>query len=150
MIYFDTSLLVKIYIPEEGSEKIIGFIEKNNSALYLNQIQEFELTNALSLKLFRKEISKTQHEHIKSKLAKDFSLNRIQRVILNWIEVMNSAVLLSQKHTPAVGCRTLDILHVAAATQNNFKHFLTNDPRQMALAEKAGMITKWPQSHSVG
>jgi hypothetical protein len=150
MIYFDTSLLVKIYVPEKGSEEIISFIEKNNSALHFNQIQEFELTNALSLKLFRKEISKIQHAHIKLKISKDFSLNRIQRVILNWIEVMDSAVLLSQKHTSAVGCRTLDILHVAAATQNNFKYFLTNDPRQMMLAEKAGMITKWPQSHPAG
>jgi predicted nucleic acid-binding protein len=146
MIYFDTSLLVKIYVPEEGSERIVSFIEKTNSALYLNQIQEFELTNALSLKLFRKEISKTQHEHIKSKLAKDFSLNRIRRAMLNWVEVMNSAVLLSQKHTSALGCRTLDILHVAAATQNRFKYFLTNDPRQMMLAEKAGMITKWTET----
>jgi predicted nucleic acid-binding protein len=145
MVYFDTSLLVKIYVPEEGSERIISFIEKNNSSLCLNQIQEFEITNSLSLKLFRKEISKIQYEHIKSKLAKDISLNRIRRVMLDWIEVMNSAALLSQKHTSSTGCRTLDILHVAAATQNDFKCFLTNDPRQMMLAEKAGLITKWPE-----
>jgi predicted nucleic acid-binding protein len=147
MIYFDTSLLVKIYVPEEGSERIVGFIEKNNSSLCLNQVQEFELTNALSLKLFRKEISKIQYEHIKAKLAKDLSLNRIRRVMLDWIEVMNSATLLSQNHTPSIGCRTLDILHVAAATQGKFKYFLTNAPRQMTLAEKAGMITKWPQQN---
>jgi predicted nucleic acid-binding protein len=146
MIYFDTSLLVKIYVPEEGSERIIGFIEKNNSSLYLNQIQEFEFTNALSLKLFRKEISKIQCEHIKSKLAKDLSLNRIRRVMLNWIETVNSATLLSQKHTSEIGCRTLDILHVAAAIQSKFKYFLTNDPRQMTLAEKAGMITNWTEA----
>jgi hypothetical protein len=65
--------------------------------------------------------------------------------MLDWIEVMNSAALLSQKHTSSTGCRTLDILHVAAATQNDFKCFLTNDPRQMMLAEKAGLITKWPE-----
>ncbi|MFA6292653.1 MAG: type II toxin-antitoxin system VapC family toxin [Victivallales bacterium] len=147
MIYFDTSLLVKIYVPENGTGEIVSFIEKNNSVLYLNQIQELELANALSLKLFRKEISKTQYAHIKSKLAKDLSLNRIRRVMLNWIDVMNSAVLLSEKHTSVFGCRTLDILHVAAARQNNFRHFLTNDPRQMMLAEKAGMIIKWPQTN---
>ena len=145
MIYFDTSLLVKIYVPEEGSERIISFIENNNSVLFFNQIQEFELTNALSLKLFRKEISKIQYEHIKSKLAKDLSLNRIRRVMLDWIEVMASATLLSQKHTSSIGCRTLDILHVAAAAQGKFRYFLTNDPRQKTLAEKAGMITKWPK-----
>ena len=145
MIYFDTSLLVKIYVPEEGSERIISFIENNNSVLFFNQIQEFELTNALSLKLFRKEISKIQYEHIKSKLAKDLSLNRIRRVMLDWIEVMTSATLLSQKHTSSIGCRILDILHVSAATQGKFKYFMTNDPRQMTLAEKAGMITRWPQ-----
>ena len=145
MIYFDTSLLVKIYVLEEGSEGIISFIENNNSVLFFNQIQEFELTNALSLKLFRKEISKIQYEHIKSKLAKDLSLNRIRRVMLDWIEVMTSATLLSQKHTSSIGCRTLDILHVAAATRGKFKYFLTNDPRQMMLAEKAGVITKWPK-----
>jgi hypothetical protein len=145
MIYFDTSLLVKIYIPEEGSEEITGFIEKNNSVLYLNQIQEFELANAFSLKLFRKEISKTQHENMKLKIARDFSLNRLRHAMIDWMKVMNSAVLLSQKHTSVIGCRTLDILHVAAATQNNFKYFLTNDSKQRMLAEKAGMITKWPK-----
>ena len=145
MIYFDTSLLVKIYVPEEGSERIISFIENNNSVLFFNQIQEFELTNALSLKLFRKEISRIQYEHTKSKLAKDLSLNRIRRVMLAWIEVMTSATLLSQKHTSSIGCRTLDILHVAAAAQGKFRYFLTNDPRQKTLAEKAGMITKWPK-----
>ena len=48
MIYFDTSLLVKIYVPENGSAEIISFIEKNNSVLLFNQIQEFEFIFAFA------------------------------------------------------------------------------------------------------
>jgi hypothetical protein len=33
MIYFDTRLLVKIYVPEKGSEEILSFVENNNSVL---------------------------------------------------------------------------------------------------------------------
>ena len=42
-------------------------------------------------------------------------------------------------HTSTLGCRTLDILHVAAATLLGASLFVTYDQRQAQLADLAGL-----------
>lgn len=52
------------------------------------------------------------------------------------------ALLASQSyptHTPALGCRTLDILHVAAAVLLKVGLFMTFDQPQAQLATLAGL-----------
>jgi predicted nucleic acid-binding protein len=46
---------------------------------------------------------------------------------------------LSRAHTPAIGVRTLDLLHVAAARVLKAARFCTFDTRQHALARAAGL-----------
>lgn len=41
-----------------------------------------------------------------------------------------------------LGCRTLDIIHVAAALVLGTKEFVTFDGRQGALAKQAGLTVK--------
>ena len=53
--------------------------------------------------------------------------------------MFEKAALLSDRHGPMVGTRTLDILHVAAALVLDAKRFLTFDQRQHTLAKKAGL-----------
>jgi hypothetical protein len=47
-------------------------------------------------------------------------------------------------HTPDVGCRTLDILHVAAAKLIGATDFCTFDARQSALAGRIGLVAASP------
>jgi hypothetical protein len=44
--------------------------------------------------------------------------------------------------TPILGCRALDILHVAAARLCEVTAFITADKRQAALAEVEGRVVK--------
>jgi hypothetical protein len=43
------------------------------------------------------------------------------------------------RRTPTLGCRSLDVLHVAAARLLDAKVFLTADRRQASLAEGEGL-----------
>ena len=56
-----------------------------------------------------------------------------------WPDVLQVADELGEKHTAALGVRSLDLLHVAAAVTLGAKKFLTCDARQLALARAAGL-----------
>jgi hypothetical protein len=58
---------------------------------------------------------------------------------LLWRAALNRATELSRKHTPALGCRSLDVLHVASALELSLPNFLTFDLRQRQLASAAGL-----------
>ena len=47
-------------------------------------------------------------------------------------------------HTSAVGCRTLDVLHVAAASLVGVTEFCTFDTRQGDLVRRVGMTVVSP------
>lgn len=54
-------------------------------------------------------------------------------------EVHLEAESLARDHAPTLGTRTLDILHVAAATLLESSRFVTGDRRQAALAKAVGL-----------
>ena len=47
-------------------------------------------------------------------------------------------------HTPTIGCRTLDVLHVAAAKLTGTTEFCTFDTRQFTLAGQIGLAAVTP------
>ena len=49
---------------------------------------------------------------------------------------------LSDRHSEMIGCRTLDLLHVAAALSLGVKTFVTFDERQRAVAKLEGLTVK--------
>ena len=58
-----------------------------------------------------------------------------------WHRVFPEAESHTLNQTPVIGCRTLDILHVAAAKVIGTAEFCTFDTRQSALAIRLGMPT---------
>ena len=56
-----------------------------------------------------------------------------------WEKLVREAERLAEQHTPAIGSRSLDILHVAAATILGATDFYTLDTRQGKLAQLAGL-----------
>jgi len=58
---------------------------------------------------------------------------------LDWSEIFNHAVDLSEKHTAMTGARSLDIMHIAAALSIKAEKFLTVDGRQTEVARLAGL-----------
>ena len=49
---------------------------------------------------------------------------------------------LSDRHAETIGCRTLDLVHVAVALSLGVKTFLTFDERQRAVAKLEGLTVK--------
>jgi len=138
-IYLDTSLLVKLYVPEDGSEQIFNLIKQYNKPLLFNQFQKTELKNAFALKAFRKEISLDQSSNLSSKLHQDIDIGRLKLKKVEWHMAWETTQNLSQEYSKKIGCRTMDILHVAIAYQWKIKTFLSNDDRQKKLATELNM-----------
>jgi hypothetical protein len=62
--------------------------------------------------------------------------------------IFQSALQLSMAHTPSIGCRSLDILHIAIAADIQAAEFITTDGRQSRLAQAMGLT--WSPIGCVG
>ena len=138
MIYLDTSALVKLYLLEADSAIVQELVVAQDDPLPIWELQEMELTNALRLKVFWGEIAQADAENQlllfeQRKEKGHYFFPDIDRAALFTTFQRLSA------HTPQLGCRTLDILHVACASLIGPDLFVSFDSRQNQLAEKAGL-----------
>ncbi len=132
--YFDTSVLVKFYVPEIDSGKYLDFLRGYGKAIFINRLHELEFSNALSFKAFRGEISILQVDSLVKKFESDIESGKLVRRNFSWNEIFDRSSNISIEFSSKIGSRILDILHVAAAVSGNFKQFMTNDEKQSILA----------------
>jgi len=57
----------------------------------------------------------------------------------DWEGIFQEAVKLAEQHSAAFGCRSLDVLHCAAAKALAATEFITTDGRQKKLAMAMGL-----------
>ncbi len=139
MVYWDTSLIIKLYIKEQESMAVEKKVKGINQAIPITSLHELEFNNALRLKKFRNEISEAEIDHIFTLQKQHEAIGVYYRPIVNWGEVFRISLDLSNQHTSIIGSRSLDILHVALAKDLKAMQFLTNDNRQRDLAQSAGL-----------
>ena len=72
-------------------------------------------------------------------LDDDFVQGRYVHADILWRAALERAAEFSRKYTPTLGCRSLDVLHVASAVELNLKYFITFDLRQQKLAKTVGL-----------
>jgi len=72
-------------------------------------------------------------------LEEDLADGRLSLVDLLWRKALDRSAELSRKHTPKIGTRTLDVLHVASAKSLRCRTFVTYDDRQAELARAVGL-----------
>jgi predicted nucleic acid-binding protein len=136
--YADTSLLVSLYVFDSNSARAAAQIKRVNLPVWLTAFGEIELTNAFHLRIFRRELRLAQVRVAQALFRKDmeggvFELRNLTP------QVFERAKLIAQKHTPRLGTRTLDLLHVASALELEADTFLTFDHRQNELAKAEGL-----------
>ena len=107
--------------------------------ILVTPLGRLELLNALSLRLFRKELTLSQTETGRSLFEADvtegiFILRSLPAA------VYERAAAMSRRHTPKLGTRTLDVLHVASAVMLNAHTFYTFDRRQRTLAKREALM----------
>lgn len=139
-IYADTSFLVSLYSPDVHSARAAGQMARLRGALLLTSLGELELTNALELRIFRKEATETEIRRAQAKFEEHarggvFALEAVPAT------VYERARQITRKRTATLGLRTLDILHVASALLLRAERFWTFHQRQSELAKTEGMRT---------
>ena len=137
-VYFDTGALVKLYIVESGS----AFVERKAQAaslIPLNQLQETELRNAIHAAVGRKTIPAAAGTLALEHLDSDLRSGVLATTLIDWGTTWTRAAHLARLHRAKILCRTLDILHVAAAESCGSDLFVTGDERQFRLCKAVGL-----------
>lgn len=137
MYYLDTSAFLKLYVKEVGSASVQNYLSQQEDPLPLSEILEMEFTNALQLKVFWGDIQPEQASEQMTLFE-----NRKKRGLYYHPEIHRSELMgnfreLTQS-TAELGCRTMDILHVAYARVHGADDFITFDAKQKTLARKVG------------
>ena len=139
MLYLDTSAIVKLYVKEKYSRDLARWLTRNNEAIPLTNFHELEFTNAVNLKRYRGEISNEDAQHIILRFNTHTGKGIFYSHSLDWVEVFKLAIELSDKFTPVIGSRSLDIMHVASALSLEPSNFITFDERQEKIASQSGL-----------
>jgi predicted nucleic acid-binding protein len=137
--YSDSSALRYLYVHGSKSTAMASWRFKRPGPLRITRFGRAEIINAIATAFFRAELVRAELEATFSDLAEDFVNDRLQLVDVPWRAVLEQAAELSRQHTPTLGTRSLDVLHVASALELGMRQFVTYDKRQARLAEACGL-----------
>lgn len=138
-VYFDTSALIKLYYPEPESEKLSKWIFDSGISISISPFHAVEFSNAFALKYFRNEIAEVQFNMVMDCLEQDKEAGVLIESVPNFSQVLSFAARLSRQYTRSIGCRSLDIIHVASALVGEYRRLLSYDNRQKELAAANGL-----------
>jgi predicted nucleic acid-binding protein len=130
--------LVSLYCIDANSAKAARLVRHLDPSVLLTPLVELELTNALQLRVFRREASVAEIRAARSELLSHvsggfFSLSAMPAT------VYEIAQRMALKQSALSGTRTLDILHVASAIVLRAEEFWSFDIRQGQLAQAEGL-----------
>jgi predicted nucleic acid-binding protein len=132
-IYADPSALLKLYLREPESRAMAAWRTKLGSALPVTHFGRVELINGIGLAVHRRHLAVATVDAALGALEDDFAQGRYLLADLLWRATLKRAADISRQHTPTLGCRSLDVLHVASAIELDFSYFVTFDLRQQQL-----------------
>ena len=141
IFYADTSFLTSLYLLDANNVAAEQLMQRLDPQLPLTGFGTFELRNALRCAVFRKMITANDAEVALRRVKSASTSGSLTLTSCAWEDVLRSAESLSDLHTHLIGCRALDILHVAIAVVLGCTGFLTFDQRQARLAQQAALTT---------
>jgi uncharacterized protein len=137
--YFDTSVLLKTYVRENGSATAIRLIRLRQ--VFTSSITRLELVSALRRNLTAGLIDRKAYSAI---------LKRIQQHIQKWrfVEVTPLGLEYAEKYVSDFDVRALDAVHISSAViiSQRFPRqlsFITSDSRQREVATHLGLDVLW-------
>ena len=136
--YADTSFLVSLYVLDANSVPAAARMKRAALPLLMSPIGELELINAISLRLFRRELSVAKVNAAHALVRRDLQDGVLQIRALP-SSAFERAKQMARTQTPRLGTRTIDVLHVASAVALQADKFYTFDRRQARLARVAGL-----------
>jgi predicted nucleic acid-binding protein len=143
-VYADPSALLKLYIHEPESAAVSRWRARTRGALPLTPHGRLEIVNGIGLAAFRKAITTEAWRDALASFEEDCEHGSYAEMDVPWRAVLRRAVEISRFHTPRLGARSLDVLHVATALELGLRRFVTFDRRQQHLARATGLSTTRP------
>ncbi len=137
--YADTSFLFSLYAADANSLKADAWRQANPAPLPFTALHRLELRNALSLALFQQRLTLAEIQTAWLELENDIAAGFLIGRGGLWHRVLVEAETTAINHTSAMGCPTLDVLHVATAKLMGTSEFCTFDTRQSTLAGRVGL-----------
>ncbi len=138
--YADTSFLVSLYVLDANSVLAATQMKQAKLPILLTPFGELELTNAISLRLFRKELLPSRVKAAYTLLRRDIEGGILLLKPLS-AAIYERAKQIARRRTPHLATRTLDVLHVASALVLLADTFYTFDRSQGKLAKVEGLTT---------
>ena len=139
MRYFDTGVLLKLYLPEPRAAEAVAFVNDSPGKPLVNHLHELEMRSALRQKAGRCELTQSECYALIAQVESDLDTGVHDRVTVSWPDVFTTAEALSAAHGVPTLCRSLDTLHVALALELGATEFCTFDLRQSRMAAAAGL-----------
>ena len=145
--YPDTSFFFRIYDAGVETQKAIDYVSDSKQSLALCDLQHFEFTQAVRLRMFRydsdrtEELSRKIGTRILEEFEGDLRRNFFAFQHVDFAEILRLSESISSRYTREHGYRSLDIIHVAAALHLSAEDFLTFDKNQSTLARAEGLKT---------
>lgn len=134
--YFDTSALLKKYILEKGSQKVLALFEEESDLVLTSKIASLEAFHGITRKAKEEKLSPKTLSKLLRQLEKDF--NDFELVEIN-SELFKRAKELIQKYL----LKTLDAIHLASALllkeEGLEACFISCDLAQLKAARSCGL-----------
>lgn len=137
--YVEPSALVKLYLHQTESAAMTGWRARTRGAFPLTPHGRVEVLNGMCLAVFRQQISADARDDAVRSFEEDIAAGRYVHADVLWRSALRRAADLSLEYTADIGCRSLDVLHVACALELGLPNFLTFDLRQRRLARSVGL-----------
>lgn len=134
-IYADPSALLKLYLQEPESPLMARWRGRIRGPLWVTHHGRLELLNGIGLAAHRGIVDQSIHNAALQALDDDFAAGRYVQADLLWRATLKRACDISREFTRIIGCRSLDVLHVASAQELGLRSFVTFDDRQKRLAQ---------------
>jgi predicted nucleic acid-binding protein len=134
----DASFLFSLYVLDVNSATASAKMRRAVLPLLLTEVGKIEILNAVGLRLFRKELRLSEAKKVYALFREDVERSVVQIVPLP-STTYQQAEQIARTHTPVLGTRTLDVLHVASAVALKADTFYTFDQKQASLAAAVGL-----------
>jgi hypothetical protein len=142
--YADSSFIVALYLQQQSSAVAAAFMQRHGKPLPFTAWHQLETRNAIRLAVFHKLIDSTQSKTQLKQMDADLrNETLLVHTPVDWVALLREAEKLGAAHAEDSGCRSGDLVHVAAAMELGFDLFLTFDKRQRKMAKAAGLSVKF-------
>ncbi len=136
-IFLDTSVLLKLYLPEPNSQQYELLIDQGDGVIFLSTLTRIEFASAALKKVRVGALASADAQWAISHFALDAA--KYQWIPLT-AGLLANAERLIHRHMQA-GLRTLDAIQLAAALEVQYEAdlFLTADTRLAAIFQAEGL-----------